>query len=649
MTDKSGQPHVKLLAPICKEESLVLKAIDAGGFGHWIIKDNQLIIWPGTEMQALFGHPEVVIELTPPEIDRISKFEGNGNFKDLINGLLSGKRKNIETELAIPVASQRVWIWVRGKVIDFFPDGTSLLVAGTFLNSYNFHHQVEQIKANEEKFQSIFNQSNQSFFINEIEPIGPGTFIEVNQKAIDDFGFQPAEFREMNFFDIIISDSFESIDQIKTSVLNRENLIIPLKGRRKSGQIIDIELNSKVILLDHRYVLLSIVRDISHSIETECDLNKARILVAESERLKAAFLENISHELRTPMNAIVGFSNLMSIEDLDRKTRMEYAEIITGNTQLLLRLINDILDVSKIESGMLKIIRKQVNINHIISNLQDVFKGELHRINKNYIGLKPITPKSLDDIYLVTDPVRLNQILNNLLYNAIKFTDKGYIEYGFYPQGNTMVFFVKDTGIGIVKEKQDVIFEHFRQANDEISSKNHGGTGLGLSISKKLVELLGGRIWLESQRYKGSTFFFTIPFVPGEIVVEKASSVNNLLDKKNLLLVCDDENEINLFGLYLFTRPVNLLVAHTAEEAIHLFSSNSSIHLALVNQALPDMDGLEAVLSYRSLNPQTRFVVFGHPLDDSLKRRAKASEIAVMDSITASESTFMKSLENLLN
>jgi PAS domain S-box-containing protein len=648
MTNFVGQHELQQLASICNENELILKAIEAGGFGQWMIKNSQLVIWPGTEMLELFGANKLIIELNKSEIERIKSFEGNSHFKDIIEGFLNGTVKNIETEIALPVSNQRIWVWIKGKVIAGMPGDQSEVIAGTFIDSNRYHKQVDLIKACEERYRNILNQSNLLFFINQIGNNGPEVFLEANHKAEQDFGYKPDDFHKLSFSDVFIFDSYQTAETVNNAVLNRESIGINAKGRKKDGIVIDIELNCNVILLNKCYVLLSIVNDVTQKVEAENELAKARKLVAESERLKSAFLENISHELRTPMNAIVGFSNLMSVEDLDRKTRFEYANIITSNTHLLLRLINDILDVSKIESGVLKIIHKQVNINHIISNLQDVFQGELHRINKKHISLNPVIPKAMEDIQMITDPVRLNQILNNLLYNAIKFTDKGIVEYGFYPEGNELIFFVKDTGIGIVKEKQDVIFEHFRQANDEISTKNHGGTGLGLSISKKLVELLGGRIWVESERYKGSTFYFSIPYIQAEMDNSKTSPVD-LFEHKTILLVCDNEDEINLFSLYLFARSVNLLIARTAEEAMHLFSSNSSVNLAIVHQILPDMDGLDAVLSYRSLNPNTSFVVCSSAMDDNLKRRSKASGITILESVTLNENRFIKTLESLLS
>ena len=253
-----------------------------------------------------------------------------------------------------------------------------------------------------------------------------------------------------------------------------------------------------------------------HKIQEESD----KYLVAkenaeESDRLKSAFLANMSHEIRTPLNSIIGFSELLSDSELVDEIRQNYVELIQHGGEQLLRIIGDILDISKIESNQMKIIHTQIDLSKLMKKCY--FSGDRYLENqqKKHIELKLKIPEEFENITIVSDPIRLCQILDNLLTNAIKNTDKGSIEFGI--EGITSVegvdmihFYVKDTGIGIDEEDFDLIFMRFgRVSNNRIQR----GNGIGLCISKALVEMLGGKIWLESQVSKGSTFHFNIRLV----------------------------------------------------------------------------------------------------------------------------------------
>jgi signal transduction histidine kinase len=231
----------------------------------------------------------------------------------------------------------------------------------------------------------------------------------------------------------------------------------------------------------------------------------------ESDKLKSAFLANMSHEIRTPMNAIVGFSRLLEEPDITDEERKEYVNIINKNSETLLALINDIIDLSKIESGHVTVEKVEFNINNSIKAFKETVIHDLRAKGKEEI--KVITQMPLNDPEAVinTDVVRFNQIFTNLLSNSAKFTQKGYIKFGYTTQNNGFFnFFVEDTGIGISKEKQEVVFEQFRQA-DESYTRKYGGTGLGLTICKELVHVLGGEIMLQSKEKLGTTISFTLP------------------------------------------------------------------------------------------------------------------------------------------
>ncbi len=244
------------------------------------------------------------------------------------------------------------------------------------------------------------------------------------------------------------------------------------------------------------------------------DLKIAKEKAEESDRLKSAFLSNMSHEIRTPMNAIIGFTDLLNDSELTDKTKVELTGLINHNSDTLLRLIDDIIDLSKIESGQLKIDKRECDIDNIFNLLFEIFNEKRETLSKTKIEIKINNKLKKEDFLIYTDPTRLQQILSNLIDNALKFTEKGFVEYGcFFSDENNqkLTLYVKDTGIGLSPDQQDQIFNRFNKIEED-KRKLYRGAGLGLSISKNLVELLGGKLWVESEKDKGSTFYFTISF-----------------------------------------------------------------------------------------------------------------------------------------
>jgi PAS domain S-box-containing protein len=293
---------------------------------------------------------------------------------------------------------------------------------------------------------------------------------------------------------------------------------MPLRGNDNIIGILVIQSyeNENAVTERDKEVLELVSHQISISIQkkqNEDDLRKALHKATESDRLKSSFLATMSHELRTPLNAVLGFSSLIDM-DTPIETAVDFCKTINKSGFQLLSLVEDLFDISSIESGNLKIEYNNYSVSSILYEIEDIIKAELHAKNKTHLELKLIIPTNANDIFIETDPKRLKQIFLNLLKNAIKFTEKGKIEFGFKMNNiNSDIqieFYVQDTGIGISNEIQKSIFDVFRQAN-ESSSREYEGTGIGLSISKKLVELLGGKVWLESKLNEGSTFYFNHP------------------------------------------------------------------------------------------------------------------------------------------
>ena len=337
-------------------------------------------------------------------------------------------------------------------------------------------------------------------------------------------------------------------------------------------------------------------------------LKKAKEKAEESNRLKTAFLNNMSHEIRTPMNGILGFTSLLKKPNLTGEKQEEYISVINESGMRMINIIDDIINISKIEANFADISILETNINEQLEYINAFFKPDAERK-----GIKLSFQNTLrtTDVNIKTDKEKLVQILFNLVKNAIKFTDKGSIEFGYNlkKDGSTNVieFFVKDTGIGIPHKYKEVIFERFRQVSESYSRK-YEGTGLGLSISKALVEKLGGKIWVESNEGVGSVFYFTLPYN----VVQKRNidSNNYFVDEQhkpgihNLkILVADDDNTSSLLLNEMLRAHTNqILNAKNGNEAIDICKNNKDIDLVLMDLKMPKLNGYKATKKIRQFN-----------------------------------------------
>ncbi|HEX2936435.1 MAG TPA: PAS domain-containing protein [Bacteroidales bacterium] len=356
------------------------------------------------------------------------------------------------------------------------------------------------------------------------------------------------------------------------------------------------------------YRVAGIASDITAQKRTEEALITAKEKALESDKLKSAFLANISHEIRTPMNGILGFAELLK-EHKQPDTQEQFIDIITQSSTRLLHIIEDIVDISKLEAGQLQLKKDAVLLRNLLHDIFNIFRKQQEFLGKEYIKFYADIEISNSETYVLTDGDRLKQVLSNLLSNAFKFTDSGFVKFGYrIIEKETIEFYVQDTGIGIPHEFQNQLFKRFQQV-DNSNSRKFGGTGLGLAICEGIVKLLGGRIWLTSEKNKGTTFYFTIPFVEPAIQslpVQSNAVSEKTMDwsSKTILIVEDDLINLEYFKVLLYSTSINLISASTGEDAVSICTENQNIDLVLMDLRLPQMSGYEAFEKIRQMRPK---------------------------------------------
>ena len=451
---------------------------------------------------------------------------------------------------------------------------------------------IQKNEETENKFKAITNQSVDSITLTNLE----GKFIFVNPAFCKLTGYTEDELLNMTVYDVNFDKNTTIFKDVRNSMTGKSFHTYLLK---KDGSKSKVDIISIIIVINNQSLYLGTIRDISEKEKIEKELLEAKEKAEQSNLLITEFIHNMSHEIRTPMNGILGFSNLLNNTNLTSEKRKLYSDIILNSGNQLLRIIDDILEISILGTKHIKVIEKEICLNNLLLEQFNVF-GLKAKERKLPLYLT----KGLSDIdsYIKTDETKLNKVISNLLENALKFTNVGFIEMGYKLKNKTIEIYIKDTGIGINPEKHEMIFNRFSQEEKNLS-QNVGGLGLGLSIAKENIELLGGTISVKSEKGAGATFFITIPYKP----VNTKKIINSTVEKIDIttILIAEDE-EVNF--LYLeealnnYKTDLRILHAKNGKEAVDFCKKNESIDLIFMDIKMPVLNGFEATKLIREFN-----------------------------------------------
>jgi len=516
-------------------------------------------------------------------------------------------------------------IWVMGQAVPE-KNGQEEIVGyvGTITNISDLMQTKELFRESEEKFRTFFNESPIGLELYDAE----GKQTSANKASLNMFGIENvADILNFNIFDGTSLDSEKKAKLLKGEPIAYQAIydFDKVKGLQqyktlKTGEYcFDYNITplfSPERITIHGYLLQ--VQDITQRKIAEKELKIAKEKAEESDRLKSAFLANMSHEIRTPMNGILGFAELLKEPNLTGKEQNEYFKIIKKSGARMLNIINDIIDISKIESGQMDVTFAETNISILADYLFTFLKPEAENKGLQMFIKNTLTQKNSN---IKTDKEKIYAIMTNLIKNAIKYSDKGIIEIGLGSNGSTLstnqlntqiapselTFSVKDSGIGIPQDRQIAIFDRFIQA-DIADLRAFQGAGLGLSISKAYVEMLGGKIWVESKEGKGSTFYFTIPYNiksrrnKSNKDVEPTDTEDNRINNLKILIAEDNEESALLLKIAVKPFSKETICVKTGVDAVKACRDNQDIDLVLMDIKMPLMDGYEATRQIRLFN-----------------------------------------------
>ena len=496
--------------------------------------------------------------------------------------------------------------------------------------------QEHALKKSEERFRTLFESHCAVMML--LDP-DTGNIIDANSAASKFYGWSIEKLRTMKIQQITTVPPEEVKSTMEKIQASKQNEFL-FRHKKEDGSVHNVEVFSTPVEIDGKSILYEIIHDITERIQA----------AEESDRLKTAFLANISHEIRTPMNGILGFSELLTDPHLTGEEQAEYRDLIHRSGKRMLNLITDLMDISKIEAKVIKLVESETLINHLLRDLLAFSKLEA---DQKGLRLSCTTALSDNESIITTDEGKLTQILTNLIQNAIKFTSKGGIDFGYTLKGTMLEFYVIDSGRGISADIKEKIFERFHQADISLT-RAHEGSGLGLSISKAFIELLGGTIHVESVEGAGSTFTFTLPYKPNHphVILSAAkdpSPLTAITNAHTILIAEDDAMSTILLQKSLKSENITILCAENGWEAVELVRHHPEIKLVLMDLKMPIMNGYDATKLIKQHCPD--LPVIAQSAFSSKEDKEKASEAGCDSFITKpiSKTELLKMMQVLLH
>ena len=507
----------------------------------------------------------------------------------------------------------------------FDKNGAAISLFGVIHDITESKRIENELLNKERRYRNLFNQSTDGILIVSME----GVILETNRRFCSLFGYGSEELLGKEVYMLHPESEREKIDDSALQVNSGKPSEIELICLTKFGRNFIARITPSIIEVNGKVFIQALFKDITEAKLAEAELRQAKERAEASDRLKSAFLANMSHEIRTPLNIILGFSQLLKADDPSREETECYIDSIFSSGRHLLNLIDDIIDIAQIESGQLKINPFRFDLSEMMLEAFSFFQNEVELRHQGKVTL------TLDNVitesrHVVSDDTRLRQVIYNLLNNANKFTETGSISFGYIERANNVFeFYVTDTGVGIDSNSQTRIFDRFEQADDSLT-RIHEGTGLGLTISKALIELLGGRLWVDSEIGRGSDFRFTLRLQGADNSVKQptsASPSNSIiatLPPSKVLIVEDDQINFELLKGILKQSQLVLFHAKNGVEALEIADRETNIDLVLMDIKMPQMDGYEATRRLKQLRPDLPVIAqTAHAMADD---RIKATE-----------------------
>ena len=464
--------------------------------------------------------------------------------------------------------------------------------------------KIGSLEASQKNLQTLFNSISDAIIIHDVN----GNILYINDHARKTYNINDDPQTKYTVYDISAPcQDTSGLPDVWEKVINNSSQIFEWIGKQLDTNVeLSIQVSLSPTFWKGERAIVAVTRDFAARKKYEQELKMAKEKAEEANRLKTEFLNNMSHEIRTPMNGISGFVDLLGEDDISSEMRKYYSSIVQNSCAQLLKIIDDILEISKLETKHIKVYEETFSINDVLMEIFSIFNL---RSNKRKLPIYLKKELKQDESYIVSDKTKLYKILNNLLENALKFTYEGYIELGYFTKKNKLVIYVKDTGTGISSLNKEIIFDRFSQGDAKISDK-HEGLGLGLSIAKENAQLLDGDINVESVEGEGSTFYVSIPYNPAikthTAQADNKKSVDNPSPAKTILIAEDEE--IN----YLYLEAIlekkidfnyTLIHAKNGKEAVEICNQNSNIDLVLMDIKMPIMNGHEATEKIKTIFP----------------------------------------------